>query len=231
MLNSVCAAYDGAQVLHDVTFSLQSREILAVLGRNGAGKTSLLRAILGLLPTTSGRIELDGDVLSELAPHEVPGRGVAYVPQGRRLFPELTVRENLEMGLLVRGAGPKTLDWVLELFPVLKDRLRQRAGTLSGGQQQMVATARALCAQPRLLLLDEPSEGLQPSLVETLMQTVASLKEQDVCVLLVEQKVDAALAIADRVLFIENGACQAETTPSALKGDPSPLRQYVGIQR
>ena len=186
---------------------------------------------MGLVPLSHGQILMGTTTLSGLPAHEVPRHGIAYVPQGRRLFPDLSVRENLSMGLLVSGAGDDTLDWVLELFPMLRDRLRQRAGTLSGGQQQMVATARALCAKPKVLLLDEPTEGLQPSLVDTLLDTIARLRGDDVSVLLVEQKVDAALQIAGRVVFLENGSVQEECDPDDLRQDRTKLVRYVGVQR
>jgi branched-chain amino acid transport system ATP-binding protein len=143
----------------------------------------------------------------------------------------LSVRENLQMGLLVSAAGEDTLEWVLALFPALRERIRQRAGTLSGGEQQMLATARALCTRPRLLLLDEPSEGLMPALVEKLLETVDGLREHGVAVLLVEQKVDAVLQTADRVVFMENGTVQHETSIAELQDDQTPLRRYVGVNR
>ncbi len=224
--------YHGAvQVLKAVSLHVAPGEILGLLGRNGAGKTTLLRTVMGLLKPRAGRIALDGAELTSLSPHEVPRLGIAYVPQGRRLFSGLSVAENLRMGLLVRGGGPDTLARVLGLFPVLGERLGQRAGTLSGGEQQMLATARALCLEPKLILLDEPSEGLMPSLVDTLLETLAALKAQGVAVLLVEQKVEAALRVADRVAFLENGALRHEATPEALAADPEPLYRYVGVRR
>ena len=230
-LDKVDCYYIANKVLDKVTFTVNKGELVSILGRNGAGKTTTLKAIMGLVVPTSGSITLDDVVLSTLPAHEVPKQGVAFVPQGRRLFPALSVRENLEMGQYVNDSGDAVLEWVLQLFPDLKNRLRQRAGTLSGGQQQMVAMARALCTQPRYLLLDEPSEGLMPMLVERVMETVLELKQQDVGVLLVEQKVDAALHISDRVLLLENGKVALETTPDELAVDPDPLVRYVGIKR
>lgn len=186
---------------------------------------------MGLIKPAAGCVKVDGVTLSSLPAHEVPRHGVAYVPQGRRLFSALSVKENLQMGQYVNDAGDDVLEWVLQLFPNLKTRLKQRAGTLSGGQQQMVAMARALCTRPRYLLLDEPSEGLMPTLVEKVMQTVSALKKEDVGVLLVEQKVEAALHISDRVLLLENGRMVLETTPEALATDPGPLVRHVGIKR
>ena len=230
-VNEITAGYGDVQVLHDVSFSVAAGEVVGLLGRNGAGKSTTLKAIMGLVSLSSGRIALADSLLNELAPHLIPGRGVAYVPQGRRLFPGLSVQENLDMGLLVRDGGADTLAWVLELFPMLKDRLDQAAGTLSGGQQQMVAMARALCAKPRVLLLDEPSEGLMPSLIDKVMETVAGLRDRQVGVLLVEQKVEAALRVADRVIFMENGRIVQTSTPAELDRDPEPLIRHVGVKR
>ena len=230
-LDNVDCYYAATQVLNKVSFALNQGELVSILGRNGAGKTTTLKAIMGLISPTSGHVSLDNLVLSTLPAHEIPRHGVAYVPQGRRLFPGLSVRENLEMGQYVSNSSETVLEWVLQLFPDLKNRLRQRAGTLSGGQQQMVAMARALCTKPRYLLLDEPSEGLMPKLVEKVMEAVLGLKQQDVGVLLVEQKVDTALHISDRVLLLENGSIALETTPSILVSNPDPLVRYVGIRR
>jgi branched-chain amino acid transport system ATP-binding protein len=198
ILEQLNCYYDEVHVLKDVSLRIAPGEILGLLGRNGAGKTTTLKAIMGLVKSRSGSIQLEGRELTRLNPHEIPRLGIAYVPQGRRLFPSLTVEENLRMGLLVRDRGSETLDWVLNLFPALKALLRQRAGTLSGGQQQMVAMARALCLEPKVLLFDEPSEGLMPSLVEKLLNTIVELKVHGVTVLLVEQNIEAALRVADR---------------------------------
>ena len=221
VLEQLNCYYDKVHVLKDVSLRLAPGEILGLLGRNGAGKTTTLKAIMGLVKSRSG----------ELVPLEIPQLGIAYVPQGRRLFPLMTVEENLKMGLLVRDKGLKTLDWVLNLFPALRELLRQRAGTLSGGQQQMLAMARALCLEPRLLLLDEPSEGLMPSLVERLLSSIVELKVHGVAVLLVEQKIEAALKVADRITFLENGSVRGEATPDDLAVDPQPLHRYVGVRR
>ncbi len=223
--------YGAVQVLYGVSLDIAPGEILGLLGRNGAGKTTTLKSIMGLVKARGGNIVLDGSELTDLGAHEVPKLGVAYVPQGRGLFSGLSVEDNLRMGLLVRDSGNDVLDYVLTLFPVLRERLQQQAGTLSGGEQQMLSTARALCLEPKLLLLDEPSEGLMPAVVNTLLDTVAGLKQAGVAVLLVEQKVDAALKIADRIVFMENGMIREETTPAALAADPEPLQRYVGVRR
>src|SRR3990170_2060612 len=182
-LEGVNCSYGEVQILKEVSLHVEAGEIVGLLGRNGAGKTTTLRAIMGLVRPRSGTIRLDGTELGRLRPHEIPRRGIAYVPQGRRLFPYLTVEENLRMGLLVRGGGEDTLEPVLGLFPMLRDRLRQPAGTLSGGPQQMLAPARALCAKPEVLLLDEPGEGLMPTLVGRLLDTIVALKARQVGIL------------------------------------------------
>ena len=230
-LEGVDCYYGEVQILKEVSLHVDAGEIVGLLGRNGAGKTTTLRAIMGLVRPRSGTIRLDGTDLGRLRPHEIPGRGIAYVPQGRRLFPHLTVEENLRMGLLVRGGGADTLEPVLGLFPMLGERLRQRAGTLSGGQQQMLATARALCARPEFLLLDEPGEGLMPTLVGRLLDTIVALKARQVGILLVEQKVDAVLRVADRVALIENGRIARHATPAELSAEPEVLLRYVGVRR
>jgi branched-chain amino acid transport system ATP-binding protein len=223
--------YGEVQVLRDACLEVAAGGILGLLGRNGAGKTTTLRTIMGLLRPRSGRIVLDGADLSRLPPHEIPRRGIAWIPQGRRLFRFLTVEENLRLGLLVRGGDRTTLDPVLELFPVLRERLGQQASTLSGGEQQMLAMARALCARPAFLLMDEPTEGLMPMLVDRLLDTIVELKARGVGILLVEQKIDAVLAVADRVILIENGRTVKEATPADLAAQPDLLLQHVGVRR
>src|SRR5690606_29902279 len=208
---------------------LQAGEVHCLVGRNGAGKSTLLKAIVGLVRARGGAILLDGTDLTRLPPHEVPRQGVGYVPQGRRLFAELTVAENLEIGLMTRRSGCAVRARMLELFPVLGQRLGQRAGTLSGGEQQMLAVARALCLEPRVLLLDEPTEGLQPSMVAAIRETLETLRESGVATILVEQRVDAVLALADRVLFMVNGRA-VETLPAAgLDHDAPQFRTHVGV--
>ena len=221
--------YGEVQVLHGLDLALRKGEVLCLFGRNGAGKTTTLKAIMGLAPARSGSIRLDGRELTGLPPHEVPKAGVAYVPQGRRLFAEMTVAENIEIGLMARGKGEATRESVLDLFPLLRERLRQRSGTLSGGEQQMLAMARALCLEPRVLLLDEPTEGLMPSMIEKIRETVTKLRVSGVSTILVEQRVDAVLPVADRVAFIENGRNRETVGVEELRADPSAVRRYVGV--
>ena len=228
-LKNIDCFYGNVQVLRDVSLAVDAGSVLCLLGRNGAGKTSTLRAIMGLLKPRSGSIALDAVDLSALSAHEVPRHGIAYVPQGRRLFAELTVRENLEIGLMTRKTGKAALDRALASFPVLGERLRQRAGTLSGGEQQMLAIARALCIEPRVMLLDEPTEGLMPSMIARIRESVLDMKRQGVATLLVEQRVDAVLPVADRVAFLETGRVRAIVDVAELRDDPSLLHRYVGV--
>ncbi|UCI26450.1 ABC transporter ATP-binding protein [Mesorhizobium sp. B2-8-5] len=221
--------YGEVQVLYGLDLVLNKGEVLCLFGRNGAGKTTTLKAIMGLVPAAGGSIKLDGKELTGLAAHDVPKAGVAYVPQGRRLFAEMTVAENIEIGLMARGKGTQTRESVLDLFPLLRERLRQRSGTLSGGEQQMLAMARALCLEPQVLLLDEPTEGLMPSMIAKIRETVAKLRELGVSTILVEQRVDAVLSVADRVAFIENGRNRETVDVEELRDDPSAVRRYVGV--
>ena len=231
-LENVRAGYGGVEVLHGVDLVLEPGRVLGLLGRNGAGKTTTIRAIMGLVDRLRGSIRLGGIELAGEAAHRIPGHGIAYVPQGRRLFPEMTVEENLRLGALAgRGESSDRIDFVLDLFPALEERMHTSARRLSGGQQQMVAMARALASDPRVLLLDEPTEGLQPSLVERILEAVSELRATGTTMLLVEQKVEAALAVADRIAFIENGRIQEHATPESLTRDPEPLIRYVGVRR
>ena len=221
--------YGDVQVLRDMSLKARPGEILCLLGRNGAGKTTTLKSIMGIVPARAGSITLEGETLNTLPAHEVPKRGVGYVPQGRRLFSEMTVAENIEVGLLTRGKGEETRERMLELFPRLRDRLRQRAETLSGGEQQMLAMARALCLEPSVLLLDEPTEGLQPSMISLIRDVVVGLKEQNVATILVEQRIDTVLSIADRVVFIENGERKDEALAADLRNNLDLVHKYVGV--
>jgi branched-chain amino acid transport system ATP-binding protein len=228
-IRDLSCRYGEVQVLHRLSLQLEKGEVHCLLGRNGAGKTTTLKAIMGLVPATSGSIRLAGRELTGLPAHDVPKAGVAYVPQGRRLFAEMTVAENIEIGLMARGKGAETRERVLGLFPVLRERLRQRAGTLSGGEQQMLAMARALCLEPDVLLLDEPTEGLMPSMIARIRDTVAALRGEGVSTLLVEQRVDAVLPVADRVTFVENGRSEATVPIQALRDDPALVQRHVGL--
>lgn len=204
-IDAIDAGYGPVQVLRQATLEVRPGEVTCLMGRNGAGKTTFLKAIMGLVPVSAGRVVLDGTDVARLPAHEVPRHGIGYVPQGRRLFGDLTVAENLEVGLMTRNRGPRVRDHVLDLFPRLRERLTQVSRTLSGGEQQMLAIARALCLEPKVLLLDEPTEGLQPSMIALIRDTVRDLKATGVATLLVEQRVDAVLSVADRVAFMSGG--------------------------
>ncbi len=228
-VRDINTSYGDVQILRDLSLKVEAGEVLCMLGRNGAGKTTALKAIMGLVRPRSGSISLDGVELTAMPAHKVPKQGIAYVPQGRRLFSELSVAENIEIGLMARGKGRDTRDRVLNLFPVLNERMKQRSGTLSGGEQQMLAMARALCLEPKVLLLDEPTEGLMPSMIAAIRDSVTELRAQGVAIILVEQRVDAVLPVADRVAFIENGRTRDTVDVETLHGDLSLVHKYVGV--
>lgn len=228
-LDKISTGYGQVRVLYDVSLTARAGEVLCLLGRNGAGKTTTLKAIMGLLPLSGGTITLDGTTVSALPAHEVPRLGLGYVPQGRRLFGDLSVAQNIEIGLMTRGKGKDTRERVLDMFPRLRERLDQRANTLSGGEQQMLATARALCLEPTVLLLDEPTEGLQPSMIQLIRDTVNVLRNQGVAIVLVEQRIDALLELADQVTFLENGHSRETVTTQALKADRGLIERYLGV--
>jgi branched-chain amino acid transport system ATP-binding protein len=223
------AGYGPVRVLHGAGLAVAPGEILALMGRNGAGKSTLLKTLMGLVRPTSGTVTLDATRLDTLPAHAVPRHRLAWVPQGRRLFAELTVAENLTLGLMTNAEPLATRDRALALFPRLSERLAQTAGTLSGGEQQMLAIARALCTGPRVLLLDEPTEGLQPSLIAQIRATIRRLRDTGVATILVESQVEAAIALADRITFVETGRTP-ETLPTAGLTPAHPaFRAYVGV--
>ncbi|MEM1949339.1 MAG: ABC transporter ATP-binding protein [Candidatus Caldarchaeum sp.] len=223
--------YGKAHILKDVSFTASTSEVLCILGRNGAGKTTTLKAIMGLVRPRSGKVVLDGVDLTRVPPHTIVSYGLSYVPQGRRLFPDLTVEENLRISPFVRKGNSEILQEIWEIFPVLRERVRQKAGTLSGGEQQMLAIARALSMKPKFLLMDEPTEGLMPILVSRVLESIQALKKKGLGILLVEQRVDAAFRVADRVLIMENGRIEHETTPQQLNANSDILLRYLGIRR
>jgi len=228
-VQGLIAGYGPVTVLRGVDFRAESGRITCLMGRNGVGKSTFLKTLMGLLPAAAGTITLDGAALHGLPAHEVPKRGLAYVPQGRRLFGPLTVAENLAVGGLVRGNDAATLAHVLTLFPRLRERLDQTAGTLSGGEQQMLAIARALCLRPKVLLLDEPTEGLQPSMIALIQEAILTLRAEGVAVVLVEQRVDAVLKLADRVAFMVAGRVEKAINVNGLTADGEVFRTYVGV--
>lgn len=229
VIDKVNVSYGSLQVLFDISLQVAEGEIVCLAGRNGAGKTTLCKAIMGLLPISSGNITLDGEILGNLPAHVIPKKGIALVPQGRRLFSELTVGENLEIGLITQGEEASTLEWIFNLFPRLEERLEQVSSTLSGGEQQMLAMARALCLKPKVLLLDEPTEGLQPSMVELIRATTKQLVKEGVSILLVEQKFEAIIELSNRVVIIENGRNRLILDKPSLEEDPAILKQALGV--
>jgi branched-chain amino acid transport system ATP-binding protein len=228
-VDGLVSGYGHVRVLRDFSLELDAGEVVGLLGRNGAGKTTALKTIMGLVRPTRGSIRLDGAELTAIPAHLVPKHGIAYVPQGRRLFGDLTVEENLRIGQMVRGTGRDAAAWALNLFPILVERMRQRARDLSGGEQQMLAVARALCAEPKVLLMDEPTEGLMPAMISKMVDTVAALRNRGVAVLLVEQKVEVALAVADRIAFLDHGTITETVTPDKLHTDPGSLHRHLGV--
>jgi branched-chain amino acid transport system ATP-binding protein len=224
-------AYGDATALWDVSLEVGEGELVAVVGPNGSGKTTLINAIAGLLPVRSGTLRFGGVDLTRVAPHEVSSRGIAIVPEGRRLFPGMTVEENLEIGCYAhaaRAARVARLECVYATFPVLRARRRQAAGTLSGGEQQMAAIGRALTAGPRILLLDEPSLGLAPAVVERVFEVIVELHRAGTAVLLVEQNVAKTLAVADRAYVLSEGRIVAAGPPSRLLLEPQIRSAYLG---
>jgi branched-chain amino acid transport system ATP-binding protein len=222
--------YGKIHALKGVTLDVRRGEIVALLGNNGAGKTTTLKSVSGLLAPRQGALILEGQPLAGVPPHDIVARGIAHVPEGRRIFNRLTVRENLMMGAYLRhDAGvAHDLERVFALFPRLEERVGQVAGTLSGGEQQMLAIGRALMASPRLLLLDEPSMGLAPVLVEQIFQTIADINGQGMTMLLVEQNAAMALAIAHRGYVLETGTIALAGTAAELAENPDVRRAYLG---
>lgn len=228
-VQGLTAGYGPVTVLRGVDFRAEPGQITCLMGRNGVGKSTFLKALMGLVQPTSGTIHLNRLPLERLPAHDVPKRGLAYVPQGRRLFGPLTVAENLAIGGLVQGNDEDSLTHVLTLFPRLRERLTQTAQTLSGGEQQMLAIARALCLRPKVLLLDEPTEGLQPSMITLIQDAILTLKAQGVAVVLVEQRVDAVLKLADEVAFMVAGRIEDRKPVKNLMADSEIFRTYVGV--
>lgn len=228
-VDAIDTYYGKSHVLFDVSLEAAADEVVAVLGRNGAGKTTLLRSVMGLTPPRSGRVVLDGEDITGASPSAVANRGVGYVPQDRRLFPDLTVRENLRMGVGTGTWDPDRVAALVDRFPQLAGRLGQRAGSLSGGEQQMVAMARALVRDPKLVLLDEPTEGLMPALIPEVGDAVREMAAEGYTIVLVEQHVDLALDLADRIFLMENGRVRVEATPAELRADESLMAEYLGV--
>jgi branched-chain amino acid transport system ATP-binding protein len=221
--------YGKSHVLHGVSLELHAGEIVALLGRNGVGKTTTLKSIMGLAPPRRGRVCFDGQDLTALPAHQVGRLALGYVPQGRRIFPDLSVEENLRMGVLHAEPRPAALDRVFRYFPILRERRRQRGGTLSGGEQQMLAIARALVKEPRVLLMDEPSEGLSPLMVQTVKETIRALNAEGLGILLAEQQVAMALDLATRAYIIVNGAVVHSGRSDEVRRNEELMRRHLGV--
>ena len=226
------AWYDHSHVIQGLSFEVRQGEIVTLMGRNGAGKTSTLRTVMGLLAKCKGRVLFDGEDLLALPPHERYHRGLAYVPEERRIVPGLTVLENLQLGLLAsnrRGQMAEMIDEIAETFPRLKERLHQEGTSLSGGEQQMLAIARAMMARPRMILLDEPSEGIMPLLVHEMFQLFARMKRNGTTILLVEQNVERALSISDRAYILDQGQIVHQGGAAELMANAEIQEKYCAV--
>ena len=226
----LCAGYGRVDVLHGVSLTVRPDELVALIGPNGAGKTTTLNTIVGLLRPSRGSVTFDGTPLTDKDPADIVARGIALAPQGRMIFHTLTVRENLRLGAYraVAGEVGGRMDSVLAAFPALAERLGQLGGALSGGQQQMLAIARALMSKPALLILDEPSTGLAPTMVESIFETLHDLHRRGTMILLVEQNAHVALELASRAYVLEQGSIVAEGPAAALRQDPRVMAAYLG---
>ena len=231
-VKDIVVRYGRREVIHELSLSVADGEVVTLIGSNGAGKTTTLKSISGLLRPVSGSIVFDGERIDTMQPHDIIARGVVQVPEGRLLFPDMSVGEHIELGGVRARSGGRTyaerVDWVHEMFPILLERRDQKAGTLSGGQQQMLAIARGLMANPRCLMLDEPSLGLAPIMVDLLADTIRSLHEAGITILLVEQRVDLALRLAHRGYVLETGRVVLEERAEVLLEDPRVKAAYLG---
>jgi branched-chain amino acid transport system ATP-binding protein len=231
-LKSVNAHYGAFQALFDIDLTVESGEAVAVIGPNGAGKTSLLRVISGLMPPTSGDLAMEGKSLKTVPSHAVIEHGIAHVPENRRLFPQMTVADNLKMGAYIPAARKQfreRLEFVYDLFPILAERCEQLAGTMSGGEQQMCAIARGLMSSPKLLLMDEPSAGLAPVIVQQVFDLVQQIREKGLTVLIVEQNIQQVLKVVDRAYLLEVGRIKTSGSSSELLGSDEIRKAYIGV--
>ena len=227
-LSNVQAHYGKVHVLQGCSLKVNDGEAIGLLGRSGVGKTTALKTIMGLVPATGGNISFNGTHLNKIPAHKVAREGIGYVPQGRGIFPSLSVKENLEIGL-AKAPEVETLEHVFERFPRLKERVGQSGGTLSGGEQQMLAIARCLILKPKLLILDEPTEGIMPILVQDIRKEIATVNEAGVSILLVEQNIKTALKLCSRIYLMEKGAVVHEAAADELAEDKETLHRYLGV--
>jgi branched-chain amino acid transport system ATP-binding protein len=228
-VGGLAAGYLGERVIDGIDIEVRTGEAVAIVGSNGAGKTTLFRAIAGLLPAMAGRVVLDGKDLTRRPAHRISRAGIAYVPAERHLFPAMTLKSNLHLGAYPKRPDRETLELVYDLFPRLKERQRQQAATLSGGEQQMLAVARALTARPRLLLLDEPTTGLAPIVAQAAFEALDDLKQQGMTLLIAEQQVPLALSVAERGYVLEDGRIRLTGTSEELAHNPEVRRAYLGV--
>ncbi|HET9202911.1 MAG TPA: ABC transporter ATP-binding protein [Acidimicrobiia bacterium] len=228
-VRGLTAGYQGGDVIRDVGFHVDEGEAVMIIGSNGAGKTTLFRAVLGLLRPSSGTVEFQQEVITGKQTQRIARLGISFVPAERHLFPRMTVRENLSLGAYPDRPDPDDVQSVFDLFPRLAERRGQRAGTMSGGEQQMLAVGRALMSRPRLLVLDEPTTGLAPKLAAEAYRALGILKQRGLTVLVAEQQVPLALALSDRGYVLENGVIRKEGTSAELTHDPDVRRSYLGV--
>jgi branched-chain amino acid transport system ATP-binding protein len=230
-VKNIQVAYGKIIAVKDVSVTVEKGEIVTLIGSNGAGKSTTLRTISGLIKPKSGEILFNGQRIDGVPGHDIVAMGICHSPEGRRIFPRMTVKENLELGAFLRNdktAVNADMDRVLELFPRLKERIKQTAGTMSGGEQQMLAVSRALMGDPKLLLLDEPSMGLAPVLVELIFDTIVKIRKQGITILLIEQNATAALEVADRAYVLESGKVKMSGSAKELSSDDKVTKAYLG---
>jgi len=223
------AYYGKIHILQGINLEVQNSDFIGLIGRNGVGKTTTLKSIMHLLSTVTGEVTFEGKNLKKIEPHIIQSLGIGYVPQGRGIFPTLTVKENLEISLV--NKNEKNIDEVLERFPRLKERYKQMGGTLSGGELQMLAIARCLVAKPKLLILDEPTEGIMPLLVQQIRNELKNINNQGVAILLVEQNVQTALKLCKKIYIMEKGKIVHEDNSKSLKNNHEILKRYLGIEK
>ena len=228
-MRNIFVEYNGALILNDVSLRVDDEEFVCILGRNGVGKTTLLRTIMGLAPPRSGSILLDGEEIAGRKAHTIARKGISYVPQGRQIFPDLTVEENIHTGMLTTPGRKKTREVLFDYFPFLREKLKNRAGQLSGGQQQILAIARALAGEPRTMILDEPTEGIQPSIIKDIVHILENLsRNEKITFLVVEQNIDFAFRLSQRGYVLEKGMVVSEGPVERLK-ENEVIKNYLAI--
>jgi len=228
-VSGLAAGYQGSDVVQDVAFHIDPGEAVMIIGSNGAGKTTLFRAVVGLLAPSAGDVRFEGEDIAGMPAHRIVRRGISFVPAERHLFPRMTVQENLSLGAYPKRPDPETMAVVMDLFPRLDERRKQTAGTMSGGEQQMLAVGRALMSNPSLIVLDEPTTGLAPRLAAEAYEALGVLRDRGLTVLVAEQQVPLAMAFSDRGYVLENGRIKTEGTSAELAQDPEVRRAYLGV--